>query len=153
MERYEMKKNFFFFQYSFVDRKFISFGYIKLCILQVEDFINTTSTSPMSSVPIQFLIEVITPNCSQVPVVIPLTGCLDVQVNVSVTFTLYALNYCNRTVSMITSLSPTTNINGMTVSSLVNSTTNISLVYVTLTWTPQASQIGSQEFCAVAYTR
>jgi hypothetical protein len=107
----------------------------------------------MSSVPIQFLIYVTSPNCSQAPVVIPLTDCLDVQVNVPVTFTLYAMNYCNRTVSIITSLLPTVGINGMTVSSLVNSTTNTSLVYVTLTWTPQASQIGSQKFCAVAYTK
>jgi len=107
----------------------------------------------MSSVSIQFLILVITPNCSQAPVVIPLTGCLDVQVNVPVTFTLYAMNYCNRTVSIITSLLPTVSIDGMTVSNLVNSTTNTSLVYVTLTWTPQSNQIGSQEFCAAAYTR
>ncbi len=107
----------------------------------------------MSSVSIQFLIYVITPNCSQAPVFIPLTGCLDVQVNVPVTFTLYVMNYCNRTVSITTSLLPTVSITGMTVSNLVNSTTNTSLVYVTLTWTPQASQIGSQQFCAVAYTR
>jgi hypothetical protein len=107
----------------------------------------------MSSVAIQFLIYVLTPNCSQPPVIIPLTGCLDVQVNVPVTFTLYAMNYCNRTQSIITSLLPTETINGMNVSNLVNSTTNTSLVYVTLTWTPQMGQIGSQEFCAVAYTR
>jgi hypothetical protein len=48
---------------------------------------------------------------------------------------------------------PTVSINGMTVSNLVNSTTNTSLAYVTLTWTPQTSQIGLQEFCVVAYTR
>ncbi len=106
----------------------------------------------MSSVSIQFLIYVISPNCSQVPVIIPLTGCLEVQVNVPVTFTLYAMSYCNRTVSIINSILPTVNINGMTVSNLVNSTTNTSLVYVTLTWTPQASQIGLQQFCAAAYT-
>jgi hypothetical protein len=107
----------------------------------------------MSSVPVQFLIYVLTPNCLQAPVVIPLTGCLEAQVNVPVTFTLYAMNYCNRTVSIITNILPTVSINGMTVSNLVNSTTNTSLAYVTLTWTPQASQIGSQEFCVVAYTR
>ncbi len=107
----------------------------------------------MSSVSIQFLINVISPTCSEPPVIIPLTGCLDVQVNVPVTFTLYAMNYCNRTISIVTNILPTLSINGMTISSLVNSTTNTSLVYVTLTWTPQASQIGSQEFCAAAFSR
>jgi len=108
----------------------------------------------MSSVPLQFLVYVLpTPNCSQLPVVLPLTGCLEVQVNVAVTFTLYAMNYCNRTISTITNLLSSVDITGMSVSSLVNSTTNTSLVYVTLTWTPQISQIGPQEFCAVAYTR
>jgi len=107
----------------------------------------------MSSVPLQFLVYVLpSPTCTQLPVVIPLTNCLEVQVNVSVTFTLYAMNYCNRTKVIITDLISTVNINGMSVSSLVNSTTNTSLVYVTLTWTPQINQIGPQEFCAVAYT-
>jgi len=122
--------------------------------LQLEDFINTTSTVPMSSVAVQFLVNVLpSPNCTQAPVVIPLTGCLEVQVNVPVTFTLYAMNYCNRTTVVITDLISTVNINGMSVSSLFNSTTNTSLVYVTLTWTPQTGQIGVQQFCAVAYTR
>ena len=61
----------------------------------------------MSSVSIQFLIFVLTPNCSHLPVIIPLTGCLEVQVNVAVTFTLYAMNYCNKTVSIITDILPT----------------------------------------------
>ncbi|CAF2510248.1 unnamed protein product [Rotaria sp. Silwood2] len=30
--------------------------------------------------------------------------------------------------------------------------TNASVVYVTVTWTPQVNQIGSQKFCAIAYT-
>lgn len=106
----------------------------------------------MSSVSVTFLIYVPSPNCSQAPVIIPLTGCLEVQVNVSVTFTLYTMNYCNRTKVVITDLIATVNINGMSVSSLTNSTTNTSLAYVTLTWTPQSNQIGSQQFCAVAYT-
>jgi len=108
----------------------------------------------MSSVQLQFLDYVLpSPTCTQLPVVIPLTNCLEVQVNVSVTFTLYAMNYCNRTKVVITDLISTVNINGMSVSSLINSTTNTSLVYVTLTWTPQTNQIGPQQFCAVAYTK
>ncbi|CAF3772637.1 unnamed protein product [Rotaria sordida] len=121
--------------------------------LQVEDFINTTSTNPMSSVAIQFLIYVLaTPTCTQAPVILPLTSCLEIQVNVAMSFTLYAMNYCNRTKVIITDLISTVSITGLSASSLVNSTTNTSLVYVTFTWTPQITQIGSQQFCALAYT-
>ncbi|CAF1020275.1 unnamed protein product [Rotaria sordida] len=121
--------------------------------LQVEDFINTTSTNPMSSVAIQFLIYVLaTPTCTQAPVILPLTSCLEIQVNVAMIFTLYAMNYCNRTKVIITDLISTVSITGLSASSLVNSTTHTSLVYVTFTWTPQITQIGSQQFCALAYT-
>jgi len=108
----------------------------------------------MSSVPVQFLIYVVpTPNCSQPPMILPLTDCLEVQVNETVTFTLYIMDFCNNTISTITDLIPATSINDMQVSDLVNSTTNTSLTYVTLTWTPQIDQLGSQQFCAVAYTK
>ena len=108
----------------------------------------------MSSVVVQFLIYVLpAPNCSIAPVIISLTGCLEVEVNVPVTFTLFAMNYCNRTRTIITDLIPTVDTNGMNVSNLANSSTNTSLVFVTLTWSPQLNQIGPQEFCAVAYTR
>lgn len=131
-----------------------SYSFHCIFILQVEDFINTTSKSPMSSVPVQFLINVLpTPTCTQTPVFIPLTGCLEVQVNVPVTFILYIMNYCNKTTSIINTFFPTLTISFMNISNLVNSTTNTSLVYVTLNWTPQISQIGSREFCAIAYTK
>ena len=108
----------------------------------------------MSSVPIQFLIYVIPPpSCSILPLIIPLTGCLEVQVNVSVNYTLYVMNYCNRTRTIVTDLVVTVGITGMTVGSLTNSTTNTSLVSVTLSWTPQSSQIGPQQFCAAAYNK
>jgi hypothetical protein len=108
----------------------------------------------MSSVPVQFLIYVLpTPECPEPPMILPLTDCLEVQVNVSVTFTLYIMDFCNDTISTITDLIPATNINGMQLSNLTNSTTNTSLAYVTLTWTPETDQIGSQQFCAVAYTK
>ena len=108
----------------------------------------------MSSVSIQFLVYVLAaPTCPQPPVIVPLTGCLEVQVNVPVNFTLYILNNCNKTVATITDFIPTVSISGMTVSGLANSTTNTSLFYVILSWTPQANQLGAQQFCAVAYTR
>ena len=108
----------------------------------------------MSSVPTQFLIYVLPPsNCATPPMIIPLTDCLEVEVNVSITFTLYAMNYCNRSKTIITDIISTVGIMGMTVSNLANSTTNTSLVFITLTWTPQSNQIGPQQFCAVAYNR
>lgn len=108
----------------------------------------------MSSVPVQFLINVLpTPTCVQEPVFIPLTGCLEVQVNVPVTFTLFIMSYCNRTISIVNTFFATLTIDFMNISNLVNSTTNTSLVYVTLNWTPQISQIGSRDLCAVAYTK
>ncbi|CAF2233481.1 unnamed protein product [Rotaria magnacalcarata] len=119
--------------------------------LQVEDFINTTSNSPMSSVPVQFLIYVQpTPVCSIAPVMIAMTDCLEVQTNVSKNFTLYIMNLCNSTAT-ITEVIQSKTITGMTASSVKNSTTNTSLAYITLSWTPQASQIGTQELCAYAY--
>ena len=108
----------------------------------------------MSSVPVQFLIYVLPiPNCSLVPIIIPLTDCLEVQVNVPTTFTLYVMNYCDPTDAIITDLIPTTDITGLQISNLVNSTTNTSLSYVTLTWMPQINQTGPHQFCTVAYTR
>ncbi|CAF3373663.1 unnamed protein product [Rotaria socialis] len=119
--------------------------------LQVEDFINTTSNSPMSSVPVQFLIYVQpTPVCSIAPVMIPLTDCLEVQTNVSTNFTLYIMNLCNSSAT-ITEVIQSQTITGMTATSVKNSTTNISLAYITLSWTPQTSQIGTQKLCVYAY--
>ena len=108
----------------------------------------------MSSVPIQFLIYVLpAPTCSIPPYIIPLTGCLEVQVNVSVNYTLHVMNYCNRTRVVVTDLITTVSITGMTVSNLINSTTNTSLVSAILTWIPQSSQIGPQQLCVIAYNK
>jgi hypothetical protein len=108
----------------------------------------------MSSVAIEFLIYVLpTAECSQIPQIFPLTGCMEVQVNVPINFTLYTMNFCNKSKIIVIDLILTADIPGMQVSSLVNSTMNSSLTYVTLSWTPTTNQIGSQTFCAVAYTR
>ncbi len=126
----------------------------KICPFQVEDFINTTSTVPMSSVPVQFLIYVMANlSCTELPVFLPLTNCFEVQVGTPVNLTLYVMNTCNRTRSIITDIIDTVSINGMKISNLTNSTTNASLSYVVLNWTPQSNQIGSQQFCAIAYTK
>ncbi len=107
----------------------------------------------MSSVPVQLLIYVMpTPNCSIAPIILPLSGCLEVQVGVTISFDLYAMNLCNSSVANLTDLIVSTSINGMTNGNLTSSPTNSSLYYVYFTWTPQANQIGSQELCTIAYT-
>ncbi|CAF3333443.1 unnamed protein product [Rotaria sp. Silwood2] len=119
--------------------------------IQVEDFINDTSTIPMSSVPVQFLIYVLsTPTCLILPLILPLTSCSEVEIGVTINITLYAMNLCGSTVS-ITDIIVSKRISGMTAGNLINSTKNSSLVYVTFTWTPQSSQIGQQELCIIAF--
>ena len=120
----------------------------------MEDFIDGSSTTPLSSVPVQFLIYVMPqPACAKAPVILPISGCLEVQVGVAVTFRLYAMNFCNRTVANLTDIIISDGINGMSVNSLTSVATNLSLSYVTLTWTPQPNQLGLQELCATAFTR
>lgn len=70
-----------------------------------------------------------------------------------VNFTLNVMNRCNRTKISITDISDTVSIAGMQMTDLVNSTVNTSLTFVTLMWTPTSGQIGSQQFCATAYTK
>ena len=108
----------------------------------------------MSSVPVQFLIYVLPqPACSRAPLVLPIDGCLEVQVGVTRTFRLYAMNLCNRTIATLTDIVISDGIAGMTLSGFTNVSTNLSLSYVTLRWRPQANQVGFQEMCAIAFTR
>lgn len=108
----------------------------------------------MSSVPVQLLIYVRgPPSCSLAPIIVPLNICLEVQVGVSFSFDVYASNLCDPSISVITDLILTAMINGMTSSALKNVSMNASLSYVTYTWTPQASQVGNQVICFVAYTK
>ncbi|CAF4494158.1 unnamed protein product, partial [Rotaria sp. Silwood2] len=121
--------------------------------IQVEDFINETSMTPMSSVPVQLLIYVMPdPSCSTKPIIIPLDRCLEVQVGISLSFNLYAMNLCDPNVAILTDMVVSSSITGMTNGNLINSPTNTSLSYVTFTWTPKANQVGQQKICTIAYT-
>jgi len=107
----------------------------------------------MSSVPVQFLIYVMPePTCSIPPVIIPLSGCLEVTVNVSNSFNISTLNSCNSSISNITDIVVSLGINGMEASNLTQAVTNLSLYYVTFTWTPDENQTGLQELCIFALT-
>ncbi|CAF1245134.1 unnamed protein product, partial [Rotaria sordida] len=121
--------------------------------IQVEDFINSTSTTALSSVPVQFLIYVMPePTCSTSPTIIPLKGCLEVKVGVMKTFNISVVNQCDPTETDITDLFVSNSISGMVAGNLTSSPTNDSLLYVIFTWTPQLSQLGSQILCTIAFT-
>jgi hypothetical protein len=108
----------------------------------------------MSSVPVQFLIYVLPqPSCSNKPIIFPLDGCLEVQVGVSVSFNISAINLCAPNVATLSTIIVTSGIIGMTNGNLMTSTTNSSISYITFTWTPQTNQVGSQQLCTIAYTR
>jgi hypothetical protein len=123
-------------------------------IYQVEDFGNTTSTTPYSSVPVQFLVHVYSqPNCTQKPYLYgpsPEGSCTAVQVGVPFTLVLIADNYCyNSSVTMKDIATQSFPI--VIKSPIVQNST--SLWSVTLKWTPTADQVGSQVFCSVGIDR
>ena len=108
----------------------------------------------MSSVPVQFLVYVKPqPVCSLKPVILPLSLCLEVQVGVSVSFNLSAMNLCDPAVASLTDIIASTEINGMDSGVLTTSITNASIEYMEFNWIPQANQLGPQQLCTVAYTR
>jgi hypothetical protein len=107
----------------------------------------------MSSTPVQFLIYVMPqPTCSDAPVIIPLGGCLEVTVNVSISFNISVLNLCNPNVTAIADIIVSSESVGIQGDTLTNSLMNASLSYKTFTWTPQATQLGPQQLCVIAYT-
>ena len=118
----------------------------------MEDFFNSTTTTPFSSVPIQVLIYVYnTSNCSA-PEITSSQTCLDVLVNVTYTTVLFAYNDCGPAVAIIdigiqafagVVESNLTSVNG----------TNNSLYSMTITYTPSISQVGQQMLCASAIDR
>lgn len=120
---------------------------------KVEDFINSTTTEPMSSVPVQFLIYVQgEPICSKPPIIIPLNICLEVQVGVLTSFSIYVMNLCDLTESILSDIIMFTPMSGMNITDLKNVTNNASVNYATFTWLPQWNQVGLQQLCFVAYT-
>ncbi|CAF0809812.1 unnamed protein product [Adineta steineri] len=84
--------------------------------IQVEDFIDSTSMTPMSSVPVQFLIYVMpTPDCSITPIIIPLNGCLEVTAGVMKSFNIFVINKCNPFLSNVSDIVVSAGITGMEV--------------------------------------
>ncbi|CAF1430664.1 unnamed protein product [Adineta steineri] len=121
------------------------------CALQIEDYFSSTSTTPMSSVPIQFLFYAFNPSagaCAQRPSIIgarPNRACIGVPYGAQLNETIIAQTYCpsQTIVDFITSSSI-----GMIHSNISNPSSGIWIM--TVTWTPLLSQFGPQSICAGA---
>jgi hypothetical protein len=119
--------------------------------IQAEDFISSSSTTPLSSVPVQFVVKVIAPPaCSTLPQTIYIgQSCTPLQVNETFTSQLFAINNCGANVSIIDIA--TLSFAGMIQSSVIQ--LNSSVYYKNLTWTPTIDQLGYQVMCAMALSR
>lgn len=118
----------------------------------MEDYIDSASTTPMSSVPVQFLIYVMGEAiCGLAPTIIPPTGCFDAQVGVPISFNISAVMPCMPNISEIDVIKLASGPSGVNVSDTFN-TSNATVSYATFTWTPLASQLGPQQFCFIAYS-
>ncbi|CAF4001369.1 unnamed protein product [Rotaria sordida] len=117
----------------------------------VEDFISPTSTTPLSGVPVQFLVHVVnSASCTTEPAIvgIPLEdSCTPIAVGQIFSSMLIAINYCGASVTIIdiSTLSFADMIKGNLIKS------NTSTYYKTLSWTPISSQLGYQIMCAMAF--
>jgi hypothetical protein len=119
----------------------------------VEDFINTTSNVSMSSIPVQFLIYVMpTPVCGLAPEMLPFSRCFDAEIGVQISFNVSAVTLCDPNVSGVNTILVTSTLAGVNFSDTNDSPTNASVGYATITWTPQASELGLQQLCTVAYS-
>ncbi|UJR25559.1 hypothetical protein I4U23_006904 [Adineta vaga] len=72
-------------------------------VLMAEDFINSASTTPLSSVPVQFIVEVISPTSCPTPPETILAGssCTPVKVNEVFRSTLLGFNYCGENITIV----------------------------------------------------
>ena len=92
------------------------------------------------------------PTCGLAPVIFPLQRCFDAQVNVLISFNVSAFTRCDPTISDIDSFVVSSTIDGMNVTDTITSTTNASVSYVTFTWRPSTTQMGSQQLCLVVFS-
>ncbi|UJR38536.1 hypothetical protein I4U23_031203 [Adineta vaga] len=118
--------------------------------LMVEDFTSASSTTPLSSVPVQFLVHVVAPpTCSTPPEIIGIPEeqeCIAVGLGQTYQSRIYAVNYCPSPV-VIEDIS-TLSFAGMVKGNLVK--VNSSLYYKSLTWSPTSAQLGYQVMCTMA---
>ncbi|CAF1097116.1 unnamed protein product [Adineta ricciae] len=116
--------------------------------LMVEDFINSTSTTPLSSVPVQYLVSVVGPaSCLVLPeITFSGSSCTLIKVNDTFYGSIFGINHCSSNVTIldISTLSFPGVIQGPLTA--LNST----IYYKALQWTPTMQQLGFQGMCAIA---
>lgn len=119
--------------------------------LMVEDFYDDASYNPYSSVPIQFLIQVVgTPVCPLKPIITAnLSECTAIQVGVQFNFTLTIKQGCSgTTVDDVFTMPPLYMYKGD-----VTRIGSTNVWTISETWIPDILQLGSQVYCAVATDR
>ncbi|CAF1380296.1 unnamed protein product [Adineta steineri] len=126
-------------------------GWYAAAALQIEDFFSTTSTTPMSSVPIQFLFygyAAPTASCTirpNITGILPNRACIGVNITSNVTTSIMVEVYCpgHAIVDLVSSV-PT----GMTKSAIIP--LSPTLYEIILSWVPIEPQYGPQPVCAAA---
>ncbi|CAF0820992.1 unnamed protein product [Adineta steineri] len=126
-------------------------GQYAAAALQIEDYYSSSSTTPMSSVPIQFLFygyAAPTGSCTTPPAIIgnrPNRACIGTPIGSNVTEYIIIQVYCpGHAIVDLVSGAPT----GMKKSAIINSSPNV--YEIILSWIPVADQYGPQSFCAGA---
>ncbi|CAF1061879.1 unnamed protein product [Adineta steineri] len=126
-------------------------GQYAAAALQIEDYFSSSSTTPMSSVPLQFLFygyAAPTGSCTTPPAIIgnrPNRACIGTPIGSNVTEYIIVQVYCpGHAITDLVSSAPT----GMKKSTIINSSPNV--YEIILSWIPIAAQYGPQSFCAGA---
>lgn len=119
--------------------------------LMVEDFYTESTTTPFSSIPIQFLIQIVAaPLCPLKPTISSnLSVCTPIEVGIQLNITILITQGCPGTTIDDFFRMPPLN---MYKSGLAQVGTS-NVWTITEIWTPTSDQIGSQAYCAIATDR
>ncbi len=147
-----------------ITQGFVTSTYV--AAIMVEDFDTSTSTTALSSVPLQMIVYVYTPAsgaCSIVPnitgdrpnracigeyfyifnILLNINNYIGVPINVTLTERIVAQVYCNDTLSKVTEFITTSPL-WLTKTSVAPVAGTTDQFYITLTWTPVDDQYGPQ---------
>ena len=116
--------------------------------LIAEDFYSQSNTIALSSVPIQFLIQIIkTPTCLSKPVIESnLSDCTAIEVGIPFNFTVTIKQGCSGTTIIDYFRTPPLNMYKSELTQVGSS----NIWTITEMWTPESTQVGSQAYCAQA---
>jgi hypothetical protein len=119
--------------------------------LMIEDFYTASTTTPFSSIPIQFLIEIVaTPICPLKPTINSnLSSCTPIQVGIQFNITILITQGCSGTTIVDFVRMPPLNMYKGELTQVGSS----NVWTITETWIPTSDQIGSQAYCAIAIDR